>query len=133
MTSSENQEAQQEAVPPTPELSNTSLTVAYVLMFVALVTGFVGLISVVIAFVVGSDAQGTYQDSHTSLILRTYFYSWVYLFIGLILSPILIGWFILLFWLIWYLVRMVRGVTALSERRTINDPASFFGFTSKGA
>lgn len=133
MTSSENQQPHEGAVSPTKELSNTSLTIAYVLMFVALLTGFVGLISVIIAFVVGSDAQGSYQDSHTSLIIRTYFYSWVYLFIGLILSPIIIGWFILLFWLIWYLVRMVRGVTALSERRTINDPAAFFGFTSKGA
>jgi uncharacterized membrane protein len=133
MTNSDNQEPLSEAASPPRELSNTSLTIAYVLMFVALVTGFVGLISVIIAFVVGSDAQGTYQDSHTSLIIRTYFYSWVYLFIGLILSPIIIGWFILLFWLVWYLVRMVRGVTALSERRTIQNPAAFFGFTSKGA
>ena len=133
MTNSDNQEPLSEAASPPRELSNTSLTIAYVLMFVALVTGFVGLISVIIAFVVGSDAQGTYQDSHTSLIIRTYFYSWVYLFIGLILSPIIIGWFILLFWLVWYLVRMVRGFTALSERRTIQNPAAFFGFTSKGA
>lgn len=133
MTNSDNQEPLSEAASPPRELSNTSLTIAYVLMFVALVTGFVGLISVIIAFVVGSDAQGTYQDSHTSLIIRTYFYSWVYLFIGLILSPIIIGWFILLFWLVWYLVRMVRGVTALSERRTIQNQQRFLVLPQKGA
>jgi len=47
-------------------------------------------------------------------------------FFGSILSVILIGWFLLLLWVVWLIVRSVKGMKALDEEEAIDNPTSCF-------
>ena len=43
-------------------------------------------------------------------------------FIGSILSLILVGWFVLLFWVLWLIIRSVKGLKALDQNLAIEEP-----------
>ena len=49
----------------------------------------------------------------------------MYLAIGIVLTFVVIGFLVLLWWFIWSLVRNVKGLLALNENKPIQNPASW--------
>ncbi|WP_235584705.1 hypothetical protein [Thiomicrospira sp. WB1] len=43
----------------------------------------------------------------------------VYLLIGTLLMPIMIGWLVFLWWLVWLIIRNVKGLSALDRSQSI--------------
>jgi uncharacterized membrane protein len=39
---------------------------------------------------------------------------------------ILIGWFVLLFWMVWLIIRSVKGMKALDQEKAIDNPTGWF-------
>jgi uncharacterized membrane protein len=108
-----------------PVVSDTSLAVAvYVLYLVGYFTGITAIIGVIIAHIQAGSADPLLQ-SHYRFQIRTFWIGLLYLVVGTILSFIIIGIAVLFWWFVWSLVRNIKGILALNERRPIGDPSSW--------
>jgi uncharacterized membrane protein len=111
--------------PRPPAVSNTTLAlVVYVLYFVGYFTAITALIGVIIAHVQNGGPDPV-LNSHYQFQIRTFWIGLLYVVVGTVLTFVLIGFAILLWWFIWSLVRCVKGVLALNENRPIANPASW--------
>lgn len=113
--------------PPVPavRVSSTQLAlIVYILYFVGYITGITALIGVIIAHVQVGEADPL-SRSHYQFQIRTFWIGVLYVIIGVILSFIIIGVFVLFWYFIWSLIRNVKGVLALNDGRPIAKPTSW--------
>jgi uncharacterized membrane protein len=111
---------------PQPAISNTQLAIAvYILYLVAyVVAGITALIGVIIAHVQLENA-GPLLASHYRFQIRTFWIGVLYLVVGGLLTIVLIGIPILIWWFVWSLIRNIKGLLALNENRPIANPGSW--------
>jgi uncharacterized membrane protein len=108
-----------------PIISDSSLAVVvYVLYCVGYFTGFTALIGVIIAHVKVDDTDPVLR-SHYQFQIRTFWIGLLYLAIGIPLSIVLIGIPILIWWFVWSLIRIVKGLVRINEHKPIADPTSW--------
>jgi uncharacterized membrane protein len=111
--------------PSQPVVSDTSIALTvYVLYIVGYLTGVTALIGVIIAHVKVADADPLLR-SHYQFQIRTFWIGLLYLVVGSVLSLVIIGFAVLLWWFIWSLVRIIKGMLALNERKPIAFPESW--------
>ena len=110
---------------PPSTLSGKQLAlIVYILYFIAYFTGITAIIGVIIAHLqVGSS--DSVASSHFRFQIRTFWIGLLYLVIGTILSIVVVGFAVLLWWFIWSLVRNIKGALALNENQPIANPASW--------
>ena len=99
----------------------------YVLLLAAVavpVTGVLGVVGVIIASVYREDAPQWLQ-THYRLQIRTFWASLVYILAGMLLLIMLVGYAILLFWLVWYLVRCIKGIRYLNRGQSYPFPEAW--------
>jgi uncharacterized membrane protein len=90
-------------------------------------TGIVGIVGIILAYVKRTEATGTWLESHYRWLIRTFWYSLLWGAIGavvfVLLAIILIGLFIgYLIWVattIWVLYRLVRGYTLFKDSKPV--------------
>jgi uncharacterized membrane protein len=108
-----------------PIVSDNTLAIGvYVLYLVGYFTGISALVGVIIAHVKVDDPDPVLR-SHYQFQIRTFWVGLLYLVIGTLLCMVLIGFLILAWWLFWSLIRIIKGIVMLSERRPIADPGSW--------
>jgi uncharacterized membrane protein len=108
-----------------PIVSDNTLTVAvYLLYGLGYFTVISALIGVIIAHVKIDDADPMLQ-SHYRFQIRTFWIGLAYNVIGIPLCFVLIGFPILAWWLVWSVVRIVKGMLLLSEHKPIANPRSW--------
>ena len=95
--------------------------IVYILYMVGIAFGITGIIGVVMAYI-NKDEAPDWLKTHYQFQIRTFWIGALYIFVGSILSLILIGWFILLFWVVWLIVRSVKGMKALDEGKSLENP-----------
>jgi uncharacterized membrane protein len=111
--------------PQPPVVSDTSLAVAvYILYFIGYFTGITAIIGVIIAHIQIGSADPLLQ-SHYRFQIGTFWIGLLYLVIGTVLSFVVIGFAVLLWWFIWSLVRSIKGLLALNDRKPVANPASW--------
>jgi uncharacterized membrane protein len=98
--------------------------IVYILYFLAYFTGITAIIGVIIAHV-QVDRADPMLATHYRFQIRTFWIGLLYLVVGTVLSLIVIGVVVLAWWFIWSLIRNIKGVLALYERRPIADPTSW--------
>lgn len=98
--------------------------IVYILYMVGLVFGVTGIVGVVMAYI-NIDEAPAWLKTHYQFQIRTFWIGALYLFLGSILSIILIGWFLLLFWVVWLIIRSVKGMKSLELEKAINKPTSW--------
>lgn len=104
-----------------------SAKIVYGLYLVGLVVGITALIGLILAYIKrGDDDTPEWLNSHYSFQIRTFWYGLGYLVAGGLLSLIVIGWLVILFWLVWLIVRCIKGFTALDKQQSIEG--GFFSF-----
>jgi uncharacterized membrane protein len=93
----------------------------------AFLTGWPSIIAVILNYAKRSDVAGSYLDSHFSWQIRTFWYSALWVAVGVILLVTVIGipLAILIFIAVslWILYRIVRGWLALLERKPMDVPS----------
>ena len=104
--------------------SNQLALIVYILYFASYFTGLTGLIGVIIAHVQVSTADEMLR-THYQFQIRTFWIGVLYLAIGIVLTFVVVGILVLLWWFIWSLVRNVKGVLALNENKPIANPTSW--------
>lgn len=107
-----------------PEKTANIAMLGYLLLLAAPLLLVSALIGVIIAYVYRDDAPQWLQ-SHFQLQIRTFWIGMLLFFSGLLLLWVLIGKLILLLTLIWYLVRIIKGMKYLNRRAPYPHPASW--------
>jgi len=93
----------------------TVATVVYALQAASFFLGITFIIAVIICYVKKSDVKGTWLSSHFRWQIRTFWFSLLWTFIGIITVFFIIGYFILLVDAIWVIYRIVKGWLRLSD------------------
>lgn len=104
--------------------SEGSARIIYVLYLVGLVLGITGIVGVIMAYVNKGDAPD-WLKSHYQFQIRTFWIGALYMLLGLILSFVLVGYLVFLFWLVWLIVRCVKGLKFLDKKEAYPDPTGW--------
>jgi uncharacterized membrane protein len=103
---------------------NILVAFVYLLYFLGYSTGISALIGVIIAHMKVDDNDPVLR-SHYLFQIRTFWIGLLYLGIGISLFVVLIGIPILVWWLIWSLIRIVKGSLLIAEHKPIVNPRSW--------
>ncbi|NVJ98544.1 MAG: DUF4870 domain-containing protein [Alphaproteobacteria bacterium] len=110
---------------PEPNKDRRTVVLVYILLLIGLFTG--GLASIAAA-VVAHSKSGTLDpvyESHLTYQIRTFWFGIAMGIVGTLLMIVLIGWIILIWVLIWTLVRCIKGFTAANDEQPITNPQTF--------
>ncbi|SRR5690554_1789657 len=106
----------------TPVMAGSSnARIIYILYLVGVVLGITTLVGVIMAYINRGEAAD-WVKSHYQFQIRTFWIGMLYGVIGMILSAVLIGFLVLLFTLIWWIVRCVKGMQALEKQEPVSNP-----------
>lgn len=110
--------------PPAVVSNNSLALIVYILYLAGYITGITKIIGVIIAHI-QVDTPDPVARSHYQFQIRTFWIGLLYLVAGVVLSFVIVGVFVLLWWLIWSLIRNIKGILALNENRPIANPKSW--------
>ena len=102
----------------------TLATVVYVLYIVGYFTAITALVGVIIAHF-QSKSTNSYISSHYQFQIRTFWIGLLYIVVGSILAYVIVGFAILLWWFVWSLIRIVKGLLLLNKQQPISNPSSW--------
>jgi uncharacterized membrane protein len=98
--------------------------IVYILYLAGFLTVFTAIIGVIIAYI-QSDTADPVARSHFQFQIRTFWILLLYVAIGLVLTAVGVGVLILLWSVVWSIVRNIKGILALNENKPIADPKSW--------
>ena len=104
--------------------SASTAKLVYILYLVSIFLGITGLIGVIMAYINKGDAPD-WLKTHYQFQIRTFWISILYSIIGIVTLIFVIGYFILLFLIIWYIVRCVKGLKQLGKNAAMENPKSW--------
>jgi len=111
--------------PPQTTASQKQLAlIVYILYFVAYASGITAIAGVIIAYVKIADADPILR-THFQFQIRTFWIGLLYLVVGVVLTFVIVGIAVLLWWFVWSMIRNIKGVLALNENKPIANPASW--------
>jgi uncharacterized membrane protein len=96
----------------------------YILYIAGFFTGITALIGAIIAYVKAPTATPDLK-THFQFQIRTFWAGILYLCAGWLLLYVAIGAIILIWWFVWTLVRVIKGLILLNDRRPIANPTSW--------
>jgi uncharacterized membrane protein len=94
----------------------------YGLYAASFVMGVTALLGVIVAYVKRAEAQGSWQASHFTFQIRTFWIALAASVVGFLTMPFGLGFLILPLAAIWMIWRIVRGWLLLAQYRAIEDP-----------
>ncbi len=110
----------------TPEKQTPEVTpkIIYVLIIVSSVIPIIGLISVIMAYINKKDAPD-WLESHYQFQIRTFWIGLLLLIVGIALTIIIIGFFVILFLMVWTIIRGIKGMAYLDRKEAHPTPKSW--------
>jgi uncharacterized membrane protein len=97
------------------QASQQTAKLVYLLFIANIIIQFLGFVAVVIAYIHKDDATAWLQ-SHYQFQIRTFWMGLLYLFIGVLFA---------FFWVIWVVVRCVKGMKYLDQQQPHPNPTSW--------
>lgn len=102
----------------------TTPTIIYILYLLSLFVGVTAIIGVILAYMYQQRGP-EWIDVHYWYQIRTFWIGLLYTAISIVLMPVLIGFVMALFIFVWVIIRCVKGIRALRDRRGPSQPASW--------
>ncbi len=101
-----------------------TVSIVYILYLVGIIVGITPIIGLIMAYInIGNAPQ--WLKTHYQFQIRTFWIGMLYCVAGALLSVVLIGFLILLFSLIWYIARCIKGLQTVGRQEAIVDPKSW--------
>lgn len=97
--------------------AKTLTTVIYALYAASLLVGITSLVAIVINYIKKEDVAGSFLESHFRWQIRTFWFSLLWGVIGVITFIVIIGWFVLIADLIWFIYRIAKGWLNLNDNK----------------
>ena len=108
---------------PDKSVSDKSLTsLIYLFYALSLVLGVTALVAIVMNYVKRDDVRGTWLESHFRWQIRTFWFSLLWGLLGAITFLLIVGWFILIADLLWFIYRIVKGWIRLNDGKPMYAP-----------
>lgn len=104
--------------------NDTSAKIIYVLYLAAIVVGLTGIIGLIMAYI-NREVAPVWLKSHYTFQIRTFWIGLLYAFIGMLTTTIFIGFIILLFTVVWLIVRCVKGLQMLDRKQAMPNVDSW--------
>lgn len=101
-----------------------SVKLVYILYFIAYVAQITWIAGVIVAYLKREGADPV-TASHFTYQIRTFWIGLLYIFLGVLLMIIGIGWLIWFFAVVWSLIRNIKGFFAMSDNKPIEDPETW--------
>jgi uncharacterized membrane protein len=101
-----------------------SARIVYILYLVGIIIGLTGIIGVVMAYINKPDAPD-WLKSHYQFQIRTFWIGGLYMLIGFILSFVIIGYLVFLFWVVWLVIRSIKGMKSLDMKEAHPNPTGW--------
>jgi len=106
--------------------SNYGLVLTVYLLYLAgFITGLTSVVGVIIA-TLQADSTDQICATHFQFQIRTFWIGLLYAFIGLMTLHFGVGAMLLLWWIVWTIIRCVKGMLALNQGEPIGDPRSWW-------
>lgn len=112
---------------PSPSVvaGSSNARLVYILYLLGLVFGGItSLVGVIMAYI-NRDEAADWVKSHYQYQIRTFWICLLYGLVGVILSAVGIGFLILFFVLVWWIVRCVKGLQAMEKQEPVANPTSW--------
>ena len=93
--------------------------VVYALQALSFLFGITAVVGVVIDYVKRDEAQGTLLQSHFDWQIRTFWWGLAWSVVGLVLTLVFIGFFVLFAAWVWMIYRVVKGWLKLNENKPV--------------
>ena len=106
------------------ESTQGTAKIIYILYLVGILFGITSIIGVIMAYINKTDAPAWLQ-SHYQFQIRTFWIGALYLVLGVILTMVIIGSLVILFWVIWLIVRCAKGIKYLDTKQAYPDPTGW--------
>jgi uncharacterized membrane protein len=104
--------------------STSTPKLIYILFLANIVIPILGLVAIVMAYINKDDAP-QWLKTHYQFQIRTFWIGFLYFFIGGLLTTIIIGYLLLLFAVIWLIIRCVKGMKYLDAGQSYPEPTSW--------
>lgn len=101
------------------------LHLVYGLYAGSFVMGVTALIGVIVAYVKRGEAAGTWQETHFTWQIRTFWVALAGSVLGFLTSFVGIGFLILTAVAVWMIYRIIKGWIRLAQYRAIEDPLAW--------
>lgn len=96
----------------------------YILYLVGLIVGITSLVGLIMAYINRGDAPD-WVKTHYSYQIRTFWIGLLYGIVGVVTTLILIGWAIVVFVVIWWIIRCAKGLKEIGEGQPVTNPATW--------
>ena len=97
-------------------------TIVYALQIASFLLGFTLIVAVIINYVQRDEVAGTWLESHFRWQIRTFWYSLLWLGVGLATLIVVVGFFVLMGSALWMLYRAIKGWLSLEEGKAMYAP-----------
>ena len=91
--------------------------ITYILYAVSAFVGITAIVAILINYIKREDTAGTIYESHFTWQIRTFWWSLAWCVLGIATAVVLVGVVIMLVSAVWFVYRIVRGWTELTEGR----------------
>ncbi|MBU4181536.1 MAG: hypothetical protein KJ565_07540 [Gammaproteobacteria bacterium] len=105
--------------PKAADANKTLTTVIYALYASSLLLGITCLVAIVMNYVKKDDVAGTYLESHFRWQIRTFWFALLWSVIGVLTLFLVVGAFVLLGNLVWFIYRIVKGWLYLNDGKAM--------------
>ena len=99
-------------------------TIVAGLYLASFVFGITGLVGLIMAYVWRDEVRGTWEESHITYLIRTFWIGFILSVIGFILTVVLIGIFIIFAAMIQLAVRSVFSIIRAQKKEAMPDPTT---------
>lgn len=96
----------------------------YILFLLSLILPLTGLIGVILAYVYQGNGSA-WLETHFRYQIRTFWIGLLYSIIGIITAPVLVGYLVLLFVLVWVIIRCAKGLQQLDNRVEVENVSAW--------
>lgn len=100
-------------------------TIISLLYLSSLILGVTGIVGIVLAFVWKGEPHEEWEDSHYQYLINTFWLGLACTIVGIILTIVLIGIFIIMAGVAWVVVRSVMSMVNAQKKQPMPNPGSW--------
>ncbi len=90
-------------------------TLVYALQAASFILGITFIVAVIINYVKKDDVAGTWLESHFRWQIRTFWFSFLWLVLGILTLVVIVGYFVILANTCWVIYRIAKGWLRLND------------------
>ena len=102
-----------------PESEKKLAMIVYILQAVSVIFGVTSIIGVIINYVKRSEISDPVIKSHFTWQIKTFWWAFGLFFLSMVLMAVVIGWFLMIGVMVWYIYRVVKGIIRLNDGKSI--------------